>query len=183
MPSQQTERQSAGQALLDQIALDHPQVKDGLVDPSTPNEDMLTRYIQVEVLDVVQEYAQSDLTEAAQVASRALTRAQDEIAQVVDALSSLSSASTLAQALASADTAYYGGEMRLAEDLPEGERGDTLADYVAHTVRRIWSDPSTEPVMTCVHEFNNAQALLISCRGILDDIAQTHCPLARPKAA
>lgn len=172
-----------GQVLLEQIALDHPQIKDGLVYPNALNENLLLRFIHIEVQDVVLEYSESELSNAAQAASRALARAQDELSQVVDALSSLSSVSTLEQALASADDAYYGGEMRLVANLPEGERGDTLADFVAHTIRRIWSDPTTESVTTCMHEINNGQALLISCQGILDDFAQTHRPLARPKAA
>lgn len=35
------------------------------------------------------------------------------------------------------DEAYHGGELRIAEDLPRGERGDGLADFLATEVREV----------------------------------------------
>lgn len=38
------------------------------------------------------------------------------------------------------DEAYHGGELRIAEDLPRGERGDGLADFLATEVREVCQD-------------------------------------------
>lgn len=43
---------------------------------------------------------------------------------------------TLTKLLELIDSGYSGGEARLAEDLPMGERGDTLADFLAAEVRQ-----------------------------------------------
>ena len=39
--------------------------------------------------------------------------------------------------LSAANSAYQLGELRIDEDIPRGERGDTLADFIAFEIREV----------------------------------------------
>lgn len=47
-----------------------------------------------------------------------------------------------------ASQAYDGGEVRLEEDLERGERGDTLADFVAIELRECVDETTGEEAIT-----------------------------------
>ena len=110
--------------------------------------DSLADFIHSELRDVTSLIRGKvmPVDEAIGEAQSALNIASNELQLVAKALQELEIVlpqAGLDAVLACINESYYGGEMRLDEELGPGERGDTLADYLSYcaTSRRCAEGP------------------------------------------
>ncbi|KXS55003.1 MAG: hypothetical protein AWU57_599 [Marinobacter sp. T13-3] len=80
------------------------------------------------------------------------------------------------QILATANEAYENGECRINEDLPKGERGDTLADFLAIELQEVTEgEPSaTAAISSAYAAVDSAIRQLTDVRDSLDNLALNH---------
>ncbi|WP_156350189.1 hypothetical protein [Achromobacter sp. 2789STDY5608633] len=179
--------QESTQTILDEVNrhyLDGTAQLGGAMLPSE-HDDLLALFIQRELLDVTLGYAPSQLIYACREARRALANAELELGDVLDAISTLPSNEPLKAALSRADQAYHGGEAQLVENFDRGQRGDSLADFIAAGIRKAWySSRDQAPVLSCVHTFDEARARLQNCIEAIEEItpAEDLTQNNRPKA-
>lgn len=106
--------------------------------PRGERGDTLADFIHLEISDVVQ--GCDDASEAAQEALRSLERAERELQMVADRILLLPAHASVEEVLKAVDLAYHNGEGRIAEDLPTGERGDTLAEFIRSEIIEVCED-------------------------------------------
>lgn len=163
------------QTILDQVSLHYLAGRsqyDPQAEPADNQNDLLSLFIQRELADVTSGYADSQMSAATQVGIRALRNADIELGDVIDAISTLPSSEPLQKALSRADMAYHGGEAQLALDKKPGHRGDTLADFIATTIRKTWySAGEQRAVEACIHSLDRARAILDCCIDGLETMA------------
>src|SRR3546814_12417218 len=101
---------------------------------------------------------------ATQVAIRCWCKAYIGLVDLIDAVCTLPSTEPLQKALSRADMAYHGVEAQLALDKKPGHRGDTLADFIATSIRNTRYSPGEQrAVEACIHSLDRARAILDCC--------------------
>ncbi len=69
--------------------------------------------------------------------------------------------------------AYSNGELQVHEDLPKGERGDPLADFLAAELREVTRGATTDEQAICwaCGAVDSALGQLMAVRDALDNLA------------